>query len=118
MYPPKSSQQLQELHQRIISSNTTLHNKHCLVFYLLKDLSAQHHEATELAESFAKDVEGEVDTIADWMTQLLGHLPEIGQKVTYGPLTLEVTAVDRHRIDRLRVTKLPDNDQPITEISG
>ncbi|KAI4698004.1 hypothetical protein J4E85_006230 [Alternaria conjuncta] len=56
MYPPKSSQQLQELHQRITSSNTTLHNKHCLVFYLLKDLSAQHHEATELAESFAKDV--------------------------------------------------------------
>ncbi|KAE8845005.1 hypothetical protein PTNB73_02941 [Pyrenophora teres f. teres] len=56
MYPPKSPQQLQELHQRIITAETTLHNKHCLVFYLLKDLSGQHHEPTELSEAFAKDV--------------------------------------------------------------
>ncbi|RYZ87228.1 MAG: HlyC/CorC family transporter [Proteobacteria bacterium] len=62
-------------------------------------------EQFEIDESFAEDVEGEVDTIAGWMTQLLGHLPEIGQKVSYGNLTLEVTEVDRHRIERLRVIR-------------
>ena len=56
IYPPKSDQQLQDLHQRIISSETSLHNKHCLIFYLLKDLSPQRHEATELATGFARDV--------------------------------------------------------------
>ncbi len=59
----------------------------------------------ELNESFAKDVEGEVDTMAGWMTQLLGHLPEVGQTVTHGELTFEVTEVDRHRIERLRVIR-------------
>lgn len=75
-------------------------------------------EFFEIDEAIAKDVEGEVDTIAGWMTQILGHLPEIGQKVSYGSLTLEVTEVDRHRIDRLRVVQAPKPEQPITEISG
>ncbi|KAF7451661.1 ELYS domain containing protein [Pyrenophora tritici-repentis] len=56
MYPPKGPEQLHELHLRIVTAETTLHNKHCLVFYLLKDLSGQHHEPTELSEAFAKDV--------------------------------------------------------------
>ncbi|KAH6637556.1 nuclear pore complex assembly-domain-containing protein [Boeremia exigua] len=55
-YPPKTPQQLHDLHQRIVSSETTLHNKHCLIFYLLKDLSPQHHEDDELATAFARDV--------------------------------------------------------------
>ncbi|KAF2033325.1 hypothetical protein EK21DRAFT_58995 [Setomelanomma holmii] len=56
IYPPKSHQQLHDLHQRIISAETSLHNKHCLIFYLLKDLSPQIHEATELATGFARNV--------------------------------------------------------------
>ncbi len=62
-------------------------------------------EFFNIDESFAEDVEGEVDTIAGWTTQHLGHLPEIGQKVNFADLTLEVTEVDRHRIERLRVTR-------------
>ncbi len=62
-------------------------------------------EYFELDESFAKDVEGEVDTMAGWMTQLLGHLPEVGQTLIHGDLTFEVTEVDRHRIERLRVIR-------------
>jgi putative hemolysin len=62
-------------------------------------------EYFDLDESFAKDVEGEVDTMAGWMTQLLGHLPEVGQTLTHGELTFEVTEVDRHRIERLRVIR-------------
>ncbi|KAI8939763.1 hypothetical protein NX059_003506 [Plenodomus lindquistii] len=56
LYPPKNAQQLQDLHKRIVSANTTLHNKHCLVFYLLKDLSPQHHGDVELSDAFARDV--------------------------------------------------------------
>lgn len=56
IYPPKSPQQLHDLHQRIVSAETTLHNKHCLIFYLLKDLSPQHHGATELSTDFARNV--------------------------------------------------------------
>jgi len=56
MYPPKNNQQLRDLHKRIISAETSLHNKHCLIFYLLKDLSPQHHKHTELASAFARDV--------------------------------------------------------------
>ncbi|KAF1362502.1 hypothetical protein EJ07DRAFT_153404 [Lizonia empirigonia] len=55
-YPPKTPQQLRGLHQCIVSSETTLHNKHCLIFYLLKDLSPQHHEDDELATAFGRDV--------------------------------------------------------------
>ncbi len=56
IYPPKTPQQLHDLHQRVVSSDTTLHNKHCLIFYLLKDLSQIHHEPNELSAKFAKDV--------------------------------------------------------------
>lgn len=47
---------MHELHQRIVSSDTTLHNKHCLIFYLLKDLSPQQHEEKELSIAFASSV--------------------------------------------------------------
>lgn len=57
----------------------------------------------DLDDSFEKEVEGDVDTIAGWITQLLGNLPEVGQVMNYGKLTIEVSDVDRHRIERLRV---------------
>ncbi|CBX98024.1 hypothetical protein LEMA_P094330.1 [Plenodomus lingam JN3] len=56
IYPPKNAQQLQELHRRIVSAKTTLHNKHCLIFYLLKDLSPLQHSEVELSDAFARDV--------------------------------------------------------------
>ncbi len=75
-------------------------------------------EYFDLDESFAKEVEGEVDTIAGWMTQLLGHLPEVGQQVNHGLLNLEVTEIDRHRIERLRVTKTKLPDLPSVAETG
>ncbi len=64
-------------------------------------------EYFDLDQSFEEGAEGDADTIAGWMTQLLGSLPEVGQTMTYGALTIEVTEVDRHRIGRLRVTRNP-----------
>ncbi len=68
-------------------------------------------EYFDLDESFEKEVEGEVDTIAGWMTQSLGSLPEVGQSLSHGPLTIEVTDVERHRIERLRVSMRPDEER-------
>lgn len=55
-YPPKNTQQLHDLHARIVAADTSLHNKHCLIFYILKDLAPQYHGTTELAEGFALSV--------------------------------------------------------------
>ena len=62
-------------------------------------------EYFDIDDSFEEEVEGEMETIAGWMTQLLGDLPEEGQTVSHGPLTIEVTSVSRHRIERLRVIR-------------
>ncbi len=66
-----------------------------------------------------EDSAHDVDTVAGWMTQQLGAMPKTGQKLTFGPLKLEVTDVGRHRIQRLRVVrtrpKTDPNMQPLNE---
>ena len=59
-----------------------------------------------LDDSFELKVEGNVDTIAGWMTQLLGELPKVGQTQSHPPLTIEVSEVERHRIEKLRVIRM------------
>lgn len=66
----------------------------------------EFQEYFTLDDSFENEVEGEVDTIGGWITQLLGDLPEVGQTLTYGPLSIEVSEVSRHRIERVRVVKM------------
>ncbi|OCK86188.1 hypothetical protein K432DRAFT_341784 [Lepidopterella palustris CBS 459.81] len=56
LYPPRTMQDLRDLHYRIVDSEIALHNKHCLLFYLLKDLSPSTHTETELAAAFAHAV--------------------------------------------------------------
>lgn len=58
------------------------------------------------AQNLSIEREQDVDTIAGWLTQLLGDMPKIGQNTTIGPLNIEVTEVERHRIQRVRVTKI------------
>lgn len=65
----------------------------------------------DLDEAFEKEAEGDVDTIAGWMTQVLGNLPEVGQASSYGSISIEVTDVDRHRIERLRVVRQITQDK-------
>ena len=49
-----------------------------------------------------------VDTIAGWITSLLGELPEVGKTVQIGPLNMEVSDIERQRIRRVRVSKVID----------
>jgi CBS domain containing-hemolysin-like protein len=68
-----------------------------------------------------KEIEtDDADTLAGWLTNLVSELPKVGQSVSAGPLTMEVTEVDRHRIERVRVTRTPQKSQDpsIAEILG
>ncbi|KAF2241968.1 hypothetical protein BU26DRAFT_162416 [Trematosphaeria pertusa] len=56
IYPPQDEPKLRELHKRIVEAPITLHYKHCLIFYLLKDLAPVFHEQPDLATQFAEDV--------------------------------------------------------------
>lgn len=48
----------------------------------------------------------DVDTLAGWITQLIGQMPRVGQKITLGKYSVEVHTVDKHRIDVVRVKKI------------
>ena len=60
----------------------------------------------DLGEKFAAELDSDVETVAGWIMQNLGDLPEVGQTMTHDPLTIEVTEISRHRIERLRVIKM------------
>lgn len=78
-------------------------------------------EEDELSD---EEKDHESDTIAGWLTDMTDRMPEIGQKVTLSNLVIEVTKLDNHRIERVRVAKklsfaknLPDSVEP-TEASS
>ena len=50
--------------------------------------------------------EPDFDTLAGWVTQLIGDLPEVGKVVTIAGLNVEVTEVERQRVQRLRISKV------------
>ncbi|KAJ4291192.1 hypothetical protein N0V90_010390 [Kalmusia sp. IMI 367209] len=56
MYPPKGDDGLRELHKRIREAPITLHYKHCLIFYLLRDLSPHYKTSPDWATQFATNV--------------------------------------------------------------
>jgi len=48
----------------------------------------------------------DADTIAGYMTQMLGNLPEAGATLRIGPLNVEIVEVKRHRIHKVRVARI------------
>ena len=56
MYPPQGDEGLRDLHKRICEAPIALHYKHCLIFYLLRDLSPQYNTSPEWSRSFGDDV--------------------------------------------------------------
>ena len=53
------------------------------------------------------DIEQESDNVSvgGFVTERLGKLPEVGDEVTFGNLKLEVTEVDSHRAENIKVTR-------------
>jgi CBS domain containing-hemolysin-like protein len=52
--------------------------------------------------------EDEYDTLAGFVLDLAGHIPDQGESFTYGALTLVAERVHGHRLERIRVSKRAD----------
>jgi CBS domain containing-hemolysin-like protein len=68
---------------------------------------ALHTDEVRLACGFEMP-EGEYDTLAGFVIDRLGHLPDVGEVVAEGGWRFEVTDMDRHRVAAVRVTAPPE----------
>jgi len=68
---------------------------------------AEFLEYFDMNEEDMGETEQDVDTIAGFVTQRIGAMPKVGQAIEMGTLRLEVSEIGRHRIERLRVNRLP-----------
>jgi CBS domain containing-hemolysin-like protein len=58
----------------------------------------------EVAEATGLEVpEGEYDTVAGFVLDRLGRVPEVGEAFAHDGWWLEVVALDRRRVDRVRL---------------
>ncbi len=57
----------------------------------------------KLSEEEILERDQDVDTIAGWVTQVIGQIPKVGQNVSMGNWSLEVLEVKHRRIHRVRV---------------
>ena len=63
---------------------------------------------TQLKEDLQVELpEGDFETVAGLVLELLGHIPRPGEHVEYNGLTLEVMSVDNLKIDTVKVTRSP-----------
>lgn len=51
------------------------------------------------------------DSIGGFIFGLLDHLPQVGESVTYENLILEVASVEKKRIEKVRLTILPEEEK-------
>lgn len=59
--------------------------------------------------------ETESDTIGGLVARVLGHIPEPGEQVTTGPISIQVERVERRRVRTLQITLVDDSiDQAIS----
>ncbi|MDW0108561.1 hemolysin family protein [Sporosarcina aquimarina] len=65
-------------------------------------------EIEDAVQMLGMDLPTENDTIGGFAFQELDHVPEPGERFTYGPLLFEVEEMDRNRIVRLRITRRPE----------
>ena len=59
--------------------------------------------------------EGDFETVAGFMLEVLGHIPLEGEHVEYGDLTLEVIAIDHLKIDTIKITRSSNSHSPSPE---
>jgi len=64
-------------------------------------------EVDRFTQSFGFELpEGDFDTLGGFLSSLAGHLPDVGERFTYGGWQFTVAAKEGARIDRVRVAKL------------
>jgi len=65
------------------------------------------HDLTEMCD--LKILETEVSTVGGYVTQLLGHLPTCGEKVTVENYTATITETDGRRVMKVKFLKKAEN---------
>ncbi|ETP70136.1 hemolysin [Planococcus glaciei] len=67
-------------------------------------------EIEDVNDMFKVEVPNDHDTIAGFVMQQLGHVPDEGEEFTYENLHVKVNEMDRNRIIRLTITKLTEEE--------
>ncbi|MGK7376567.1 hemolysin family protein [Planococcus sp. 1R117A] len=67
-------------------------------------------EIEDVNDMFKVEVPNDHDTIAGFVMQQLGHVPDEGEEFTYENLHVKVNEMDRNRIIRLTITKHTDEE--------
>ncbi len=86
-----------------------------LVFDMTDDVLSCHGrlEIEDVNDMFQVEVPNDHDTIAGFVMQQLGHVPEEGEQFTYENLHVEINEMDRNRIVRLTITKKDKKEQEV-----
>jgi CBS domain containing-hemolysin-like protein len=82
-----------------------------LIFEMTEDKLSCHGrlEIEDVNTIFHVNVPNDHDTIAGFVMQQLGHVPDEGEQFDYENLHVEINEMDRNRIVRLTITKT-DNE--------
>ena len=67
-----------------------------------------HELAHHLPEVNIDHTEEDVDTVGGYVSQLLGHLPSVGESVAVGPYRWTVTSADVRRVREIHLTPLAE----------
>ncbi|RNF40327.1 CNNM domain-containing protein [Planococcus salinus] len=86
-----------------------------LVFEMTDNTLSCHGrlEIEDVNDMFEVNVPNDHDTIAGFVMQQLGHVPDEGEQFTYENLHVEVNEMDRNRIVRLTITKTEEEEVPV-----
>ncbi len=63
------------------------------------------HEVNEVLHADVIPENDDYETVAGFVLDELGHIPQSGERFTYGPLELEVLAADERKVDRIKVVR-------------
>ncbi len=64
-------------------------------------------EVEQFTQAFGFELpEGDFDTLGGFLSSLAGHLPDVGERFTYGGWQFTVAAKEGARIDRVRLVRL------------
>ncbi|ANU14110.1 CNNM domain-containing protein [Planococcus halocryophilus] len=86
-----------------------------LVFEMTDEVLSCHGrlEIEDVNDMFKVEVPNDHDTIAGFVMQQLGHVPDEGEEFTYENLHVEINEMDRNRIVRLTITKKDEKEEEV-----
>ena len=81
---------------------------------LLCDARVSLHELQDRLQHTELPTE-DYESLGGLAMDAAGHILEAGERVSYGNLTLEIAEMNGKKIERIRVTEHPDDQEPDTE---